>query len=126
MIAAASPTLEGAHVSNATFQRQPVRVVPVSLKARAGHRRLRRYERTASIQSATATAGASGVVRTANVRLTNASAASVTFTETLLVVIEGSRNDASNQPVYQIQLWRVMVLHPVVDPNNSRIPAKQT
>src|ERR1700688_4160567 len=37
MIAAASPNLQGAHVSNAAFQRQPVRVVPTSLKARSVH-----------------------------------------------------------------------------------------
>src|ERR1700730_16598662 len=126
MIAAASPNLEGAHVSNAAFQRQPVRVVPASLKARSVHRSAKRYIRTASIQTGTAVPGASRMVRSANVRLTNASALPVAFTETLFVVIEGSQNDASNQPVYQIQLWRVMVLHPVVDANSNRIPAKQT
>ena len=124
MIAAASPNLEGAHVSNAIFQRRQVRVVAASLKARAVHRSAQRYVRIASIQSAASSA--SGMVRTANVRLTNASAAPVAFTETLFVVIEGSKNDASNHPVYQIQLWRVMVLHPAVDPNTSRIPAKRT
>lgn len=126
MIATASPALEGAQASQAEFAQQPVQVVPASLKARAPHRRAHRYVHTSSIRSATAIAGASGVVRTANVRLTNASAAPVAFTETLFVVIEGSKNDASNEPVYQIHLWHVMVLHPVVDPNNSRIPAKKT
>jgi beta-lactamase regulating signal transducer with metallopeptidase domain len=125
MIAATSPTLGGAHVSNATFQRQPIRVVPASLKARSVHRSAQRYVRAASIQPVNAVIGASSMVHPVNVRLTNASAAPVAFTETLFVVIEGSKNDNSNQPVYQIQLWRVMVLHPVVDPNNSRIPAKQ-
>jgi beta-lactamase regulating signal transducer with metallopeptidase domain len=123
MIAAASPTLEGAHVSNAASQRQPVRVVPTSLKARSVHRSAKRYERVAS---ATAVTGASSMVLPANVRLTDASAASVAFAETLFVVIEGSKDDTLNQPVYQIQWWRVMVLHPVVDPNSKKIPAKQT
>lgn len=125
MIATASPTLEGAHVSKATFERQPVRVVPTSLKEREAQRSSKHYQRTASTQAETANA-AGNMIRPANVRLTHASAAPVAFTETLFLVIEGSRNDASNQPVYQIQLWRVMVLHPVVDPNNSRTPAKQT
>jgi hypothetical protein len=125
MIAAASPDLEGAHISNAAFQRQPVRVVPTSLKAREVHRSAQRYQRTASTQAQTANAAGS-MVRPATIRLTKASAVPVAFTETLFLVIEGSTNGTSSQPVYQIQLWRVMVLHPVVNPNNSRIPAKQT
>ncbi|HEY3618112.1 MAG TPA: M56 family metallopeptidase [Candidatus Sulfotelmatobacter sp.] len=126
IIAAASPGLEGAQVSQAKFVRPPVQVVAASLKARAAHRSAHRYVHTSSIQSATATADASSMLRPANVRLTHASVVPVAFTETLFVVIEGSRNDVSRQPVYQIQLWRVMVLHPVVDPKNRRIPAKQT
>ena len=50
----------------------------------------------------------------------------VAFTETLFVVVEGSQPGSSEQPIFQIQLWRVMVFHPVVDPNRNRIPAKQT
>jgi beta-lactamase regulating signal transducer with metallopeptidase domain len=60
-----------------------------------------------------------------NVRLTNSDFAPV-FTETLFVVIEGNENGNPDQPVLQIQLWRVMVFHPVVDPDSNRIPAKQT
>jgi hypothetical protein len=64
-------------------------------------------------------------VHPTNVRLTNASFIPVRFTETLIVVVEGSDSGFPDQPVYHIQWWRVMVLEPVVDPN-SRIPAKQT
>lgn len=60
-----------------------------------------------------------------NVHLTNSDFAPV-FTETLLVVIEGDENGNPDQPVLQIQLWRVTVFHPVVDPDSNRIPAKQT
>ena len=63
------------------------------------------------------------------VHLTSADAAPFAFTETLFVVVEGSQSVPSDQPVFpvfQIQLWRVMVLHPVVDLNSNRIPAKQT
>jgi hypothetical protein len=136
MIAAASPRPVGAQVSQAKFVPQPVQVVPASLKARSINRSVTRYVHTASIQSASASAGVSTMVRpstmrtsmipSGDVRLTHTSAAPVAFTETLFVVIEGSTNDDSNQPVYQIQWWRVTVLHPVVAPSSNRIPAKQT
>jgi hypothetical protein len=64
-------------------------------------------------------------VHPTKVRLTNASFIPVRFTETLIVVVEGSDSGFPDQPVYHIQWWRVMVLEPVVDPD-SRIPAKQT
>jgi beta-lactamase regulating signal transducer with metallopeptidase domain len=60
-----------------------------------------------------------------NVHLTDSDFAPV-FTETLFVVIEGNENGNPDQPVLQIQLWRVMVFHPVVDPDSNRIPSKQT
>jgi len=60
-----------------------------------------------------------------NVHLTNSDFAPV-FTETLFVVIEGNENGNPDQSVLQIQLWRVMVFHPVVDPDGNRTPAKQT
>jgi hypothetical protein len=41
------------------------------------------------------------------------------------VVVEGRKN-VTDQPVFEIQLWRVMVLHPVVDPDSNKIPPKQT
>lgn len=60
------------------------------------------------------------------VHLTSANSAPVAFTETLFVVVEGGQNVSGKQPVLQIQMWRVVVLHAVVDPNTNRIPAKQT
>ena len=60
------------------------------------------------------------------VRMTNANVTPVAFTETLFVVVEGSDGGSPDQPVYQIQLWRMTVLHPAVDPGGNRIPAKQT
>ena len=48
------------------------------------------------------------------------------FTETFVVVIQGSENGFSDRQTFQIQLWRVMVLHPVVDPDANRIPVKKT
>ena len=115
--------------SKAVFQRQPVRIVATTLNARAVPRSFESYERTALIQSPTAKRSVGSMVRRANVRLTNADVtplAFTAFTETLFVVIESGENGSPDQPVYQIQLWRVMVLHPVVDPSSNRIPAKQT
>ena len=60
------------------------------------------------------------------VRLTDANASPLAFTETLFVVIQGSDHGSPDNPVFQIQVWRVMVLHPVVDPSSNRIPPKQT
>jgi beta-lactamase regulating signal transducer with metallopeptidase domain len=57
-------------------------------------------------------------------RLTDANVIPVVFTETLFVVVGGRECGISNQPVYQIQMWQLTVLHPVVDSNN-RIHPKQ-
>jgi hypothetical protein len=65
-------------------------------------------------------------VHVTDVRLTDANATPLAFTETLFVVIEGGYHGSPDNPVFQIQLWRVMVLHPVVDPSSNRIPPKQT
>jgi hypothetical protein len=148
--------------TNAVFQRQPVRLVPASLRAGAtdrGFESSRHSSEGAAVMPLTAHRGESmmrephlrqtGVQQTdsrrsdvfpadlhptdlhptdvhpTNVRLRNASFIPVRFTETLIVVVEGSDTSFPDQPVYQIQLWRVMVLEPVVDPNR-RIPAKQT
>jgi beta-lactamase regulating signal transducer with metallopeptidase domain len=122
-------------VSGAVFRPQSVRVVPASLNTRPVHHNLGADEakvlmKPAGTPKRTGTTVARADVRQTNVRLTNArlSKADVTpvvFTHTFFVIVEGAENGASDQPVYQIQLWRVMVVHPVVDPNN-KIPAKQT
>jgi beta-lactamase regulating signal transducer with metallopeptidase domain len=76
---------------------------------------------TRAVQSAPAEQRAASLVH-----LTNANAAPLVFTETLFVVVEDSQSDPSAQPVFQIRMWRVVVLHPVVDPESDRIPAKKT
>ena len=48
----------------------------------------------------------------------------VVFTETLFVVVEGRESSFSIRSVYQIQMWRLTVLHPAVDPD-TRIHPKQ-
>jgi hypothetical protein len=78
------------------------------------------------MQPATSERRTGSIVRQTDVRLTSADDTPVAFTETLFVVIEGSDDGSPDRPVYKIQLWRVMVLHPVVDPNSNRIPPKRT
>jgi Zn-dependent protease with chaperone function len=58
--------------------------------------------------------------------LTNASQAPVAFTETFFVIVEGNNSGFSDRPVFQIQLWRLTVMHPAVDADGNRIPPKQT
>jgi hypothetical protein len=61
----------------------------------------------------------------ARLKDSHAGAIPVAFTEIIFVVVDGCENSVSNQPVYQIQMWRLTVLHPAVD-SNSRIYPKQT
>jgi hypothetical protein len=124
--------------SKAESQPRPVRMVQAKLSLRATRLSLQNSER-AAVTSEPRPAGMlrqmqinvrpTSVRQTnvgeINVRLTNADITPVAFTETLFVVIEGSET-SSPRPVFQIQLWRVMVLHPVVDPDSNRIPPKQT
>jgi beta-lactamase regulating signal transducer with metallopeptidase domain len=118
-------------VSKAVFQRQAGRVVPASLNARAVHRNLG-TERTALIRSSSpAKRRVDSMARQtdfhlAKIRLTKSDVTPVAFSETLFVVFEGGENGSPDKPVYQIRLWRVMVLHPVVDSSANKLPAKQT
>jgi hypothetical protein len=70
-------------------------------------------------------------IRTTDVRYndaarSNANVAPVAFTETFLVVVEGFDNSFANQPVYQIQMWRVTVLHQAIDSGSNKVNPKQT
>jgi Zn-dependent protease with chaperone function len=101
--------------TKAVFHLQPVRLVQAGLHARGTHRNLQGSARQAQTSE----------LRASIVSQTNANAAPVAFTETLFVVIEGSENGFPDQPVYQIQLWRVTVLHRVVESNSNRTPRKE-
>ncbi len=87
----------------------------------ATHRKTATPEKSAVLQATTDEPRMDSMIH-----LTNASAAPVAFTETLFVVVESSSDGPSNRPVVQIQWWRVVVLHPVADPDSSRIPPKRT
>ncbi len=125
-----------AHVSPAAFQGQPVRVVPAMVKAEGTHPRADRYGRATVVQAKSAKQSAGPVVlqtavhrtnvRRTDVGLTNADVVPVAFTETLFVVVEGREEGSAEQPVYQIQLWRVTVFRSAINRSSNRIPAKQT
>jgi beta-lactamase regulating signal transducer with metallopeptidase domain len=137
---AASPStatlLAAVPKTRAVFRPQPLHFIPASLNMRPVHRNSGAYEGRALVKH-TAAAKRSGSViaqtdvhRTnigpTNARLNKADVTQVVFTNTFFVIVEGRENDGTDQPVYQIQLWRVMVLHPVADPGSNKIPAKQT
>lgn len=121
-----------AHVAKAVFQNQPVRIVPASLKAGAVHRTLATCEAKSLVKSAATTKRTGSMVaqtdvRVTNVHLTKSDVTPVAFTDTtVFVIVQDGENGTANPQVYRIQLWRVMVLHPAIDPDSSKIPAKQT
>ncbi len=128
----------GRRSAGAPFLEHPVREkweIPKAKRTAPAPDRTLNSERFAAMQPRPAQQSAVGMARQTmvhktmapetNVHLTDASAAQVAFTETFFVVVEGRAN-GTDQPVFQIQLWQVMVLHPVVDPDSNKIPSKQT
>jgi len=119
-MASTLPDIGSGGGSKALFHSEAPRIVATSLKARPVHHRLRTDEHIAF-----AHVRAGSVDRQTNVRLTNATAVAVAFTQTFFVVVEGNGNGSPEQPVYQIQLWRVTVFHPVVDPDSNGVSRKE-
>jgi beta-lactamase regulating signal transducer with metallopeptidase domain len=60
------------------------------------------------------------------IRLARFSAAQGFATQTVFVVVEGRAVDASDQMVYEIHMWQLMVFHPAVDSAGTKIPHKET
>jgi beta-lactamase regulating signal transducer with metallopeptidase domain len=124
MIAPVSPDV-GSATPDTPLIAHPVRAkwVPMLAKATtlAIHRKSVIPERTAALRSTPAEQGPASMVYLANMN-----AGSLAFTETFFVVFGSPEPGAFDEPVVQIQLWRVVVFHPVVDPNGGRTPPKQT
>jgi beta-lactamase regulating signal transducer with metallopeptidase domain len=140
-VSAAEVSAANASATQAMMHERPARIVQASLNLRETHHESQNSARAVAMQSPTSEPRTGSMVqpnndsqnnarqnnaRQINARLTNADAAPVAFTETLFVVVEGREPGFPDQPVYQVQLWRLVVLHPVVNPNNNKIPAKQT
>jgi len=128
-VAMASPTIApnmgSARVSKALFHSEPPRIVPTSLEVRSVHHRVRTDEHIGFTQASTARQNTGRTTLRIDFRLANATTVPMAFTQTFFVVVEGSENGFPDQPVYQIQLWRVMVFHPFVDPDSNRVPQKE-
>jgi hypothetical protein len=102
-----------------------VRPLPVKLNLRTPRRRFRISVPEAGSQPPTAEQRGSMIRRT-SANETKADVTPVAFTETLFVVVEGCDGVSPDQPVYQIQWWRITVFHPAADPPGNRIPRKET
>ncbi len=131
VIASVSPEARGAQVSRVAFHAQPVRIVPASLQVHPVRPDVGTDRRHVSPLSS-ATKLTTRKVSHSNVHLARGTTAApaapavtpVAFTQTFFVVIESSENGASDQPMYQIQFWRMTVFHPAVDPNR-KTPRKE-
>jgi len=60
------------------------------------------------------------------VHMTSVESDFVPFSETLFVVIDDGGSSLSNQPVYHIQMWRVLTFEQVIKPASSKAPQKET
>ena len=60
-----------------------------------------------------------------HVQQASGSADSAIVTETVFVVVEGNPSGAANRPLYQISVWRMLVVHPAGNPVNPGSLRKQ-
>lgn len=95
----------------------PAPVVQAKLNTKVSASRIRIPVVPASVHSARAKTAGNNMVH-----LASSKSKSVPAAETVFVVIE-SGSSASGQQVYRIQMWRLTVLHPAVDPD-SKSPNK--
>jgi len=114
-----------ASLSRTRVQRQSLRAVPAIRKTGAIPRTSESYVRNAAIQPPSAAADTGDMTRRTDVRMPNANVPAA-FTETLFITVEGRYVGSAEQPIYQIRLWRVIVLHPAVDSNSNPVPVKRT
>ncbi|HKV76741.1 MAG TPA: M56 family metallopeptidase [Candidatus Sulfotelmatobacter sp.] len=60
------------------------------------------------------------------VHLTGSATAAIPYAETFWIVVESSGSNREQQPVHQIQMWRVTVLRSVTSAPSNPIPRKET
>ncbi len=133
---AGTPVVPTSELSASKAISEPsVPVVQASLKLHATHRSFQSSKRAVAMQSQAPAAipfrdGQTSPIQTSLAQmyfhLANAAVTPVAFTETFFVVIQNPDSGSSDQPVFQIQWWRVTVLHPAIDPDSNRIPPKKT
>src|SRR3974390_434916 len=103
----------------AVFHNQPVRAVQATLRSNPHTHAVQRSQRAVAIRPSETETNISKIIR-----FTNANTVPVTFTETMFVVVE-SQPGTSPQPVYKIQMWRVVVFHPEVDSTTNQVYTKE-
>jgi beta-lactamase regulating signal transducer with metallopeptidase domain len=117
-----------------------VPVVQASLKLHSTHRGFQGSQRAVAMRSQTSApiplrADQTSPTQTSPIQtslaqtyfhLANAAVTPVAFTETFFVVIQSPESGSSDQPVFQIQWWRVTILHPAIEPDSNKIPPKKT
>jgi beta-lactamase regulating signal transducer with metallopeptidase domain len=106
-------------------QRPRLPAVQPRLRARGTQRSLPGSEGAFARQFPASESLTGSMLHPAGFRTTQTNVVPVAYSETFLVIVEGDQG-FSDQPVFQIQMWRVVVLHPVVNSNSTKIPAKQT
>jgi bla regulator protein blaR1 len=98
-----------------------VAAVPTKLKTETAHRGFSVPMLAAGARSVTS----NNTDRANMVHLAGSKTHSAPVTQTIFVVIESGDNTVSGQPMYQIQMWRVTLFHPIVD-SGSQSPRKTT
>jgi beta-lactamase regulating signal transducer with metallopeptidase domain len=132
---ARTPVIQTSELNASNLISKPaIPVVQASLKLHSTHRSFQSSKRSVAMQSQASapiplrdqTSPIQTNLAQTYFHLANAAVTPVAFTETFFVVIEGPSAGSSDQPVLQIQWWRVTVLHPAVDSDSNRIPPKKT
>ncbi|MGB8063457.1 MAG: M56 family metallopeptidase [Candidatus Sulfotelmatobacter sp.] len=96
-------------------------IVPAKLTTGTSQHHRKVQARTAAIRSKASRPEAAKMVH-----MTSVDSGFVPFTETLFVVIEDAGNAVSEQPVYRIQMWRVLTFQQVLKPVSNKAPQKET
>ncbi len=96
-------------------------IIPAKLTTGASQHNRKVQAHTAAIRSKSLRPEAAKMVH-----MTSVDSGFVPVTETLFVVIEDGGNAVSEQPVYRIQMWRVLTFQQVLKPASNKAPQKET
>jgi len=96
-------------------------IIPAKLITPTSQHNRKVQARTAAIRNRSSRPEAAKMVH-----MTSVDSGFVPFTETLFVVVEDGGNAASEQPVYRIQMWRVLTFQQVLKPASNKAPQKET
>jgi beta-lactamase regulating signal transducer with metallopeptidase domain len=115
------PMMPRATNASLTTSSPKVQILPAKLRRATSQHGPKIHAHTAAIHSKGLRPQASKMVH-----MTSVDSGFVPFTETLFVVIEDGGTASSNQPVYHIQMWRVLTFQQLIKPASSKAPQKET